>query len=218
MNFIVVGCGRVGAELAERLSRNGHRVTVVDQTGANFSNLSPDFRGRTIEGEVLNEDVLRRAGIEEADGFATVTNSDTLNAVAAYIARTIFNIENVVVRNYDPNYRPVLETFGLQIVGSSSWGAQRIEDLLYQTETRVVFSPGDGDVSLYEFVVPESWGAQPAGALFNGDHVLAAVTRAGQSLLPNHTTQLQAGDVLLVSATRQGSENLRRKLYERQEA
>jgi trk system potassium uptake protein TrkA len=218
MNFIIVGCGRVGAELAERLFKNGHRVTVIDQTGANFGNLSPDFRGRTIEGEVLSEEVLRRAGIEEADGFATVTNSDTLNAVAAHIARTVYHIENVVARNYDPNYNSVLEAFGLQSVGSSSWGAQRIEDLLYQTEARAVFSPGNGEVELYEFVVPESWGAQPASALLNGEQILAAVTRAGKALLPGQAVQLQPGDVLLVSATRQGSESLRRKLYERQEA
>lgn len=78
MNFIVVGCGRVGAELAFHLFRGGHQVVVVDSRKEAFNRLHPDFRGRTLEGEGLAESVLERAGIREADGLAAVTNSDTL--------------------------------------------------------------------------------------------------------------------------------------------
>jgi trk system potassium uptake protein TrkA len=103
MNMIVVGCGRLGAELAYRLYQKGHRVTVIDQVMNAFNNLPSDFLGRTIEGEVLNKGVLQRAGIEHADGLAVVTNSDSLNAVVAHIAHSEYNLTNVVVRNYDPN-------------------------------------------------------------------------------------------------------------------
>ena len=96
MNFIVVGCGRVGAELAFRLYRNGHQVVVVDSSRDAFNRLHPDFRGRTLEGEGLAENVLERAGIHEADGLAAVTNSDTLNAVVAHTARTIYEVPIVV--------------------------------------------------------------------------------------------------------------------------
>jgi trk system potassium uptake protein TrkA len=97
MKIIVVGCGRVGSELAYRLNLKGHNVTVIDQVDAAFDNLPPDFRGRTVEGEVLNQDVLRRAGIEHADGVATVTNSDALNAVVAHVARTVYEVDRVAV-------------------------------------------------------------------------------------------------------------------------
>jgi len=113
MNFIVVGCGRVGAELCYHLFKRGHRVVVVDIDKQSFNRLHPDFRGRTLEGEGLAEGVLERAGIREADGLAAVTNSDTMNAVVAHAARTIYNIPNVVARNYDPNLRAVIEAFGL---------------------------------------------------------------------------------------------------------
>ena len=108
MKFIVVGCGRVGAQLATRLFQQGHQVTVVDIVASAFDNLDPSFRGRTLEGDVLGQDMLRRAGIEGSDGLAAVTSSDTLNAVIAHIARTVFHVPNVVTRNYEPRFTPLL--------------------------------------------------------------------------------------------------------------
>ena len=105
MNIIVVGCGRVGAELAYRLFQQGHQVTVIDYLSTAFANLPPDFRGRTIQGEALNQQVLHRAGIEKADGLAMVTSSDTVNAVVAHAAKMVYGISNIIVRNYDPRWR-----------------------------------------------------------------------------------------------------------------
>ena len=87
MYIIVVGCGRVGSDLAGRLSRQGHDVTVIDYVGSSFKHLDPEYRGRTIEAEPLAEDVLKKAGIEQADALAAVTSSDTTNAVVAQIAQ-----------------------------------------------------------------------------------------------------------------------------------
>src|SRR5512136_1785366 len=101
MNLLVVGCGRVGAELSYRLFKSGHQVVVVDSNREAFNRLPPEFRGRTLEGEGLAENVLERAGIRDADGVAAVTNSDTLNAIVAHTARAIFGVRTVVVRNYD---------------------------------------------------------------------------------------------------------------------
>ena len=158
MNFIVVGCGRVGAELCYHLFKNGHQVVVVDIDKESFNRLHPDFRGRTLEGEGLAEGVLERAGIREADGLAAVTNSDTLNAVVAHAARTVYNVPNVVARNYDPNLRPIIEAFGLQTVGSTYWGAQRVEELLINPSQRAVYSAGNGEVEVYEVQHPRANG------------------------------------------------------------
>ena len=161
MKFIVVGCGRVGAQLATRLFQQGHQVTVVDIVASAFDNLDPSFRGRTLEGDVLGQDMLRRAGIEGSDGLAAVTSSDTLNAVIAHIARTIFHVPNVVTRNYEPRFTPLYEVFGIQTVAASTWGAQRIEELLCDVSLRTVFSAGNGEVEVYEIIVPVSL-ARPA--------------------------------------------------------
>lgn len=214
MNFIIVGCGRIGADLALRLYKQGHQVTIIDNVPQAFERLNPEFQGRTVEGEALSKEVLERAGIEKADGLAAVANSDTLNAAVAHIARTIYKIANVVVRNYDPTLRPVLEAFGLQIVSSTAWGAQRTEELLSTTSTRAVFSPGNGEVEIYEIMVPEGWNGRVLNDLLCGvDSCLpVAITHVGCSSLPTQDTILQSGDVLTISATAEGIACLRKAL------
>jgi trk system potassium uptake protein len=219
MNFIVVGCGRVGAELCYHLFKRGHHVVVVDINKEAFNRLHPDFRGRTLEGEGLAEGVLERAGIHEADGLAAVTNSDPLNAVVAHAARTLYNVPNVVARNYDPNLRTVIEAFGLQIVGSTYWGAQRVEELLMNPLQRMVYSAGNGEVEVYEVQIPEEWDGRTLGELLNPlkDCYPVALSRAGRSSLPDAETRLQGGDMLDVSSTFEGIGALTERLSKKAE-
>lgn len=219
MNFIVVGCGRVGAELAFHLFRSGHQVVVVDSRKEAFNRLHPDFRGRTLEGEGLAESVLERAGIREADGLAAVTNSDTLNAVVAHTAITIYNVPNVVARNYDPNLRSVIEAFGLQTVGSTYWGAQRVEELLVNPAQKVVYSAGNGEVEIYEILVPEAWKNRTLGELLAplAQCFPVALSRAGRAFLPEMTTELQTGDILNISTTFEGITALTARLSNKAE-
>lgn len=216
MFIIIVGCGRVGSELAFRLFQAGNQVAVIDHVGASFGQLHPDYRGRTIEGEVLSQDVLTRAGIRDADGLAAVTNSDAVNAVVGHIARSQYNVPNVVVRNYAPRWLPMHEAFGLQVVSSTAWGARRIEELLYPPVGRAVFSAGNGEVEIYELAVPPGWAGRPLGELLpREDCLAAAVTRAGRSRLPAPDMGLEAGDIVHVSATLAGIEALRQRLLSR---
>ncbi len=206
MNFIVVGCGRVGAELCYHLFTSGHQVVVVDSRREAFNRLHPDFRGRTLEGEGLAESVLERAGIQEADGLAAVTNSDTLNAVVAHTARAFYKVPNVVARNYDPNLRAVIEAFGLHTVGSTYWGAQRVEELLMNPSHRAVYSAGNGEVEVYEIIIPELWNGKTVGDLLTPlkQCYPVALSRAGRASLPEMGTTLQTGDLLNVSSTFEG--------------
>jgi len=218
MNAIVVGCGRVGSELAYRLYQKGHQVAVIDQVASAFDNLPPDFRGRTVEGEVLAQDVLRRAGIEQAEGLAAVTNSDSHNIVVAHVARTVYHVPQVVARNYHPRWRPLHEAFGLQVVSSTSWGAQRIEELLYHAYARSVFSAGNGEVEIYELAVPEAWrGRSLQDFLPPGECLAVALTRAGRAMMPFPELRLELGDVVHLSATLAGIEALRHRLNKPQE-
>lgn len=218
MKLIVVGCGRVGAELAYRLQKKGHQVTVVDNVPSAFQNLNPKFFGRTVEGEALNQAVLERAGIQHAQGMAVVTNSDPLNAVVAHIAHTVYGITNLVVRNYDPRYRAMMEAFDLQIIGSSSWGAQRIEELLYYSEMHTVFSAGNGEIEIYEFSVPGQFDGHPLGDLLPNENCSpVSLTRAGKASLPDCDTIVKESDIVLVSATLEGIEALRRRINQGKE-
>jgi trk system potassium uptake protein TrkA len=220
MNFIVVGCGRVGAELCYHLFKNGHQVVVVDINQESFNRLHPDFRGRTLEGEGLAEGVLERAGIREADGLAAVTNSDTLNAVVAHAARTIYDVPNVVARNYDPNLRSIIEAFGLQTVASTYWGAQRVEALLVNPTQRMVYSAGTAAAAAYPVQIPEEWTGRTLGELLQPlkNCYPVALSRAGKSSLPDADTVLLAGDLLNFSSTFEGMGALMNRLLKRGEA
>ena len=220
MNFVIVGCGRVGAELCYHLFNSGHNVVVVDIDKESFNRLHPDFRGRTLEGEGLAEGVLERAGIREADGLAAVTNSDTLNAVVAHAARTIYNVPNVVARNYDPNLRPIIEAFGLQTVGSTSWGAQRVEELMMNPTQRMVYSAGNGEVEVYEVRIPMEWNGRTLGDLLQplDECFPVALSRAGKSSLPDLQMDLQEGDLLNFSSTFEGMRAMMARLSGKAEA
>jgi len=153
MNYFVIGCGRVGSELAFRLYKNGHTVVVIDRNREALNNLSPEFRGRIIEGDVLSEKMLERAGIADADGLATVTNSDALNAVVGHMAYTIYKVPIVIARNYDPTMLSVLRAFSLNVVSSTNWGAKRIQEMLLDPAFRTVFSAGNGGaIGIFEVV------------------------------------------------------------------
>jgi len=221
MNFVVVGCGRVGAELAFRLFKNGHQVVVVDSDQKSFNRLHSDFRGRTVEGEALAADTLDRAGLNKADGVAVVTNSDAMNAVVGHTVRMHYpQVKQVIVRNYDPAMREMLEAFDLQIVSSTAWGAERVQELLIDPSFRAVFSAGNGEVELYEMNISAKWEGKTVASLLDGckETVVAALTRSGRAQLPSPTTTVKTGDVLTVSATLDGVKTLRARLQEGREA
>lgn len=222
MKFIVIGCGRVGAQLAYRLYQSSHKVVVVDSNQNSFNRLDADFHGRTVEGEALSADTFTRAGMETADGVAVVTNSDTMNAVIGHAIRTHYpQVKRVLVRNYDPAMRGMLEAFGLQSISSTAWGAERLQELLIDASFRAVFSAGNGEVELYEIYIPEKWTERTVSALLSGctnKIVIAALTRAGRAEMVSPESMLEGGDILTVSATLEGITALHARLQEGMEA
>src|SRR3990172_12421994 len=199
MKILIVGCGRVGSELALSVAQRGHDVTVVDVKPSAFDNLGPVFRGRTVQGICFDRDVLKRAGIETADGFAAATSSDNANIIAAKIARDIFQVKNVVTRVYNPAQRGLYERLGLQAVASSSWGAQRMEQLLMHPGLIDMQTIGHGEVRLLEVKVPESWAGRPITNLLDGRAIIGAVTRAGRAFVSKAGDRFESGDLVYIS-------------------
>lgn len=220
MKYIIVGCGRAGSELAYRLFQDDHDVVIIDRKLEAFNRLPDDFRGQTLEGNVLEEGVLTRAGIEEADGLAAVTNSDTLNAVVGHIARSVYHLPHVIVRNYDPNLRDLHEAFDLQAVSSTAWGAQKIEEMLFTTSLKTVFSAGNGEIEIYQIIIPPSWTDRPMASLLADIQplVVVALTRAGRAFVPAADEVLKSGDILHVGASLDSIRALQARLDAGEEA
>jgi len=128
MKVIIMGCGRVGARLAELLDADGHAVTILDTDAYSFRRLPPKFGGTALIGNGTNEEVLKRAGIEEADAFVAVTQGDNRNVMATQIAKHIFNVSKVVCRIYDPLRQELYSTLGLETFSPTTIFAQLLKE------------------------------------------------------------------------------------------
>ena len=123
MYVLIMGCGRVGARLANLLVDAGHEVTVLDTNPSSFSRLSSEFGGQTLVGDGIDIDDLQKAGIERADAFAAVTQGDNRNIMASQIAKHIFNVPKVLTRIYDPIRMDTFRTLGLEAISPTVIGA-----------------------------------------------------------------------------------------------
>jgi len=130
MKVVIMGCGRVGAQLAGLLDTDGHSVTILDTDAYSFRRLPPTFSGTALIGNGLNEEVLKKAGIEEADAFVAVTQGDNRNVMASQIAKHIFNVPKVVCRIYDPLRQELYNTLGLEAFSPTTIFAQMLREKL----------------------------------------------------------------------------------------
>jgi len=123
MFVIIMGCGRVGARVAQMLTSAGHEVTVMDIASSAFNRLGPEFKGTTVLGDATDQEVLKRAGIERADAFVAATQGDNRNIMASQIAKHVFGVERVVTRIYDPLRSDTFSALGLQAISPTIIGA-----------------------------------------------------------------------------------------------
>lgn len=197
MRIIIIGCGRVGAGLAHALSRRKHTLAVIDRDRTAFERLEAPFNGQTITGIGFDRDVLLHAGIERADGLAAVTNSDDVNIVTARVASQIFNVPRVVARLYDPGKAEVYRQLGLQIISATTWGINRIAELLCYSTLDPVLSLGDGEVDIVDTPVPPLLvGRMVQEVTIPGEAHVVAISRAGRTFLPTLGTVFHSGDLI----------------------
>ena len=130
MKVVLMGCGRVGALLASLLDADGHEVTVLDNDTYSFRRLPPTFGGQALFGNGIDQEALKRAGIEEADVFVAMTQGDNRNVTACQIAKHIFNVPKVVCRIYDPLRRDMYSTLGLEAISPTTIFAQMLKEKL----------------------------------------------------------------------------------------
>ena len=132
MKIVILGCGRVGAMLTTLMINDHHDVTIIDQNSEAFERLGQEYRNRvhTVIGDGIDEDVLRKAGIETADAFAAVTNGDNRNIMSAQLAKYRFKVPRVICRIYDPIRQQTYKALGLESISPTIVGAKLMKDAL----------------------------------------------------------------------------------------
>jgi trk system potassium uptake protein TrkA len=199
VHFVIMGCGRVGSNLALSLEGKGHEVAVIDQERSAFRRLGSGFQGRTVGGVGFDRDTLREAGIERAYAFAAVSSGDNSNILAARVARETFGVENVVARIYDPGRAEVYQRLGIPTVATVRWTSdQMLRRLLPKGATPDHQDPS-GRVVVAEVQLSEGWVGERIGRIEADSGIrVAYLTRLGEGLLPVADTVYQDGDLVHV--------------------
>src|SRR5438093_11040977 len=131
MNVVIVGCGRVGAELTVQLAKAGHQVGIIDKRKEAFDRLPPGFEARTVVGIGYDRDALEEAGIKEADAFVAVSSGDNSNIVSARVALEHYHVPKVIARIYDPRRAEIYERLNIPTVATVRWGVKQIQLMLF---------------------------------------------------------------------------------------
>jgi trk system potassium uptake protein len=127
MRVLILGCGRLGARLAMDAAAEGHDVALIDKDPRSFSRLPNDLDAVVVLGTGIDEDVQRMAGVETADTFIAVTDNDNTNIMAAQIAKKVFNVDNVLLRVYDPARAETYQQLDLTVICPTRLVADVIE-------------------------------------------------------------------------------------------
>jgi len=136
VKLVILGCGRVGATFASQMDKAGHSVAVIDSNSDSFQRLDPHFQGDRLIGNGVDEDVLRRAGIEKADAFIAVTNGDSRNIMASQIAKEIFHVQRVVCRIYDPIRHSTYRDLGIETICPTIIGVDMLLNALQSAKQK----------------------------------------------------------------------------------
>jgi trk system potassium uptake protein TrkA len=197
MYVIIIGCGRVGSDLAKILSSEGHNVVIIDKSQSSFERLGKTFNGLTLVGNGFDLEFLKSAGIDKAEAFCAVTNSDNTNLVAAQVAKKIFNIPKVIARVYDPARANTYRALGLDVISGTILVAAMIRDKIIESRFSSYLIES-GELGVLEIKVD----GDLKGKLINqiniyDELVVVTIRRAKGIVIPGPDTKIDLGDTLM---------------------
>jgi trk system potassium uptake protein TrkA len=197
VHVVIMGCGRVGTDLALSLTAEGHSVAVIDRASKSLERLGPDFPGQKIIGVGFDRDVLLAAGIDRASAFAAVSNGDNSNIIAARVARETFGIDAVVARIYDPGRAEVYARLGIPTVATVRWTADQILRRLIPDRSSEDWRDPTGGVVVAELPYAVEWIGRPFDEFERQTGArIVAVNRAGDAFLPTAASVVQEDDIV----------------------
>jgi len=200
MNIIIVGCGKLGSGLAGNLTHKGHRVTIIDTDPETFEMLGKDFTGDTVVGIGFDREILENARIQLADAIVACTKSDETNALIGRISKNIYKVPRVISRLYDPRKAEIYRTLGIQTICTTTWGIERVAQLLSYNQLDSILSIGDNNVLLVRIDTPVLLAGKTVNELtVSGEIHVVAISRNNKTFLPMAGTKLQNGDVIYIA-------------------
>jgi len=200
MNILVIGCGNVGSALCGALSAQGHDVSVISSDKEQFSNLPSDFTGFTTTGVPIDQEVLKKAGIENCEAIAAVTSDDNTNLMVIQLAKKFFHVPRVFARVNDPKKNAVFSEFGLETICPTNTTVSAFCSAINSGEAAEV-TVGEHSLVMEIMEIPKEFvGKRISEIEFEENETLAAIEHedgtVSKILLKNH--ELVKGDKLLL--------------------
>jgi len=196
MYIIIVGCGRVGSELAKLLSGENNNVVVIDRKQSSFERLGKTFNGLTLLGNGFDLELLRQAGVEKADALCALTNGDNTNLITAQVAKKIFKVPKTIARVYDPQRAHIYSALGLDIISGTLLFASMLRDKIIESRFSSYLIKTK-DLGVIEIEVKDDLiGKTVADITIPGEFLVAAIRRMDEVIIPEPQTVLKSNDVL----------------------
>lgn len=200
MHFVILGCGRVGARIATELDEAGHSVAIIDKRTGAFERLNEDFSGQRITGSGLHRSTLSRARITEAYGFASLTDGDNTNIIAARTARDHYQVPQVVARIYDPERAEFYERMGIPTVASVKRTSVAVMKRMLPASPSLIWEDPTGSVALVRVRPSPGWIGTPLTQVErNSGTRVVFVVRLGGTVLAEPRMLVQEHDELLLA-------------------
>ncbi len=216
MDIIIVGCGRVGAEVALLLSQEGNNVTVIDKKPTAFQRIGSTFNGICLQGNGFDLDVLNKANITSADALVVVTNGDNTNIMVSQIAKKIFKVPKVIARLYDPRRTEIYQRLGLELISGTTLVASLIRDKLIESHYSGYFIEARG-LGTIEINVTEKFAGKKVSQLNrNGEFLIATIIKQKKPIIPAPATKVELGDVLIAIVSNENIKKIK-KIFDLEE-
>jgi len=197
MNIMIVGCGRVGSQLALLLSREGHNVTIIDKNADAISRLGVNFNGISAVGNGFDEKLLKELKIDRQDAFVAVTSGDNTNLMASQIAKKIFNVPKVIARVYDPRRASIYRSLGLDIISGTILVAAMIRDKIIENRFSS-YLVESGDIGVIELTgTVDLKGKRVEELNVPGEFIIVAVERDKKIFIPKKDTVVRLNDKMM---------------------
>jgi trk system potassium uptake protein TrkA len=197
MHTVIMGCGRVGAEMTIQLSKAGHSVAIIDKRKEAFDRLPPGFDAKTIVGIGFDREILEEAGIKEADAFIAVSNGDNSNIVSARVAREHYHVPKVIARIYDPRRAEIYERLNIPTIATVRWAAKQVQYLLFHGKETMRDSLAGGSLLHLQIQIPDHFvGKKISSVTSDGEVEVIGVDRGGDGFIPKDDSTFQEGDVV----------------------
>ncbi len=201
MQVVIIGCGKVGAKFAQVLSEEGNEIVIVSNDPKAFKNLPHDFDGVTLTGVPIDQDVLKMAGIENADVLVAVTEDDNVNIMVCQVAKEIFKVPKVVARIYNPAREHVFHQFGLETICPTDVTVNVMRAMLESNDDVSTHNIGNTSILFKHIKLPDGYIGKRIDQVKLKQSMVFGIMRSGEFILANTAGRLVKGDILVVADT-----------------